>query len=181
MKRLISALNLRFAYAIMTAMTEEDINSPQCSSIVANFHCCLSDRGDKNIYSWNILSMQLMRWTLSSTSSGTSDLNNYWGAFLFQLHPSKGFLIELLVLRPPSIEATPKCCIDKQSKTPADRAEQAQIRKRRIFLKAFCQMLTECLCSPDGNQPESTSRYASGRAGPSSAPHQRAESAFQGC
>lgn len=101
--------------------------------------------------------------------------------FFSQLLPSKGIPIELLVLRPPSIETTPKCCIDKQSKTPAEWVEQAWIWKRQIFLKVFYQMLTDHLCNPAGNQPESRSCYASGRAGPSSAPHQRAESAFQGC
>lgn len=52
-------------------------------------NCCLSDGGDKNINSWNILSMRLMRWTHSSTSSGTSDLSNYWRAFCSSSFPVK--------------------------------------------------------------------------------------------
>lgn len=53
MKRLISALNLRFAYVIMAATTEEAINSPKCSSVAvtlkcpANFNHFLSDGGQK--------------------------------------------------------------------------------------------------------------------------------------
>lgn len=83
MKRLISALHLRFAYVIMAARTEEAITSPKCSSIAvtsqmpSQFEAFRERWGTKTTSIPGILFARLMRRTLSSTSRGPCDLGNY--------------------------------------------------------------------------------------------------------
>lgn len=180
MKRLISALNLRFAYVIMAARTEEAINSPKCSSVAvtlkmpSQFEPCF-EWWVKTTSIPGIFFTHLMRWTASSTSWGTCDLGNYWRT-CFPSPPLSSFAVRSylkalwlnsLSFRLGQSKRLPNLkllLIDKQSSTPLQtRSNKRKSAKGRFSCSASVTRWQSVCASQLGNNLKSASLVAVGR------------------